>query len=91
MGQTASKKRPSDVEERLIDPLENNDLVADEGVSKNNLNDKSTTSTPVQKEHSSVSRLLKLGIYNKILMFINISLILSPDNCIVLFFLCSSS
>lgn len=90
MGQTASKKRPSDVEERLIDPLENNDPVADEGATKNNINDKSTTATPVEKEHSSVSRLLKLGIYNKISMLINMSLTLSPDNCIVLFSLCSS-
>ena len=87
MGQTASKKRPSDVEERLIDPLENNDP---EGATKNNINDKSTTATPVEKEHSSISRLLKLGIYNKISMLINMSLTLSPDNCIILYFLCSS-
>lgn len=63
MGQTASKRKPSDVEERLIDPVENEDL-EDGPKTKTTAaaaSLKVTADEPNGKDHSSVSRILKLG------------------------------
>lgn len=56
MGQKSSRLRVSDVEERLLDPVQNPTDVENEGTS-------AEPKLLPEKSHSSVGRLLSLGMY----------------------------
>lgn len=76
MGQSGSKRKPSDVEERLIDPTENTDI---EGAHANSI--KVLEDSPDGKEHSSFSRLLKLGNDHCLLLIVFKSLLFQKLFC----------